>query len=37
VVHPVLKLAAGRARELNAGTVILALICAAYYVFGLPH
>lgn len=37
VVHPVLKLATGRARELNAGTVLLALLCAAYYLFGLPH
>lgn len=37
VVHPVLKLAAGRGRELKAGTVVLALLCAAYYGFGLPH
>jgi AGZA family xanthine/uracil permease-like MFS transporter len=37
VVHPVLKIATGRARELNAGTIILALMCAAYYVFGVPH
>ena len=37
VLHPVLKIATGRARELNAGTVILALMCAAYYAFGLPH
>lgn len=37
VVHPVLKFAAGRARELNAGMIILALLCAAYYLFGLPH
>ena len=37
VVHPVLKLAAGRGSELNAGTVVLALLCAAYYGLGLPH
>ncbi|MBB5035072.1 NCS2 family permease [Prosthecobacter vanneervenii] len=37
VVHPVLKLAAGRGKELNAGTVALALLCAAYYGVGLPH
>ena len=37
VVHPVLKLAAGRGRELNAGMVVLAVLCAAYYLFGLPH
>lgn len=37
VLHPVLKLATGRARDLSIGSVILALLCAAYYVFGLPH
>lgn len=37
VVHPVLKLAAGRWREINAGMVLLALLCASYYLFGLPH
>lgn len=37
VVYPVLKLSSGRARELNAGTIVLALLCAAYYFFGLPH
>ncbi len=37
VVHPLLKLASGRWRELNAGMVILALLCMAYYLFGLPH
>ena len=37
VVHPLLKLASGRARELNVGTIVLALLCAAYYLFGLPH
>jgi AGZA family xanthine/uracil permease-like MFS transporter len=37
VVHPILKLASGRGRELNAGTIVLALLCAAYYLFGLPH
>jgi AGZA family xanthine/uracil permease-like MFS transporter len=37
VVHPLLKLAAGRGRELNAGMIVMALLCAAYYLFGLPH
>jgi AGZA family xanthine/uracil permease-like MFS transporter len=37
VVYPVLKMAAGRARELNAGAVVLALLCLVYYLFGLPH
>jgi AGZA family xanthine/uracil permease-like MFS transporter len=37
IVHPLLKLAAGRAREVTAGGAVLALACAAYYAFGLPH
>ncbi len=37
VVYPVMKLASGRYREINAGTVTLAVLCLIYYVFGLPH
>lgn len=37
VVHPVLKLATGRTRDLSTGTIVLALLCAGYYLFGLPH
>jgi len=37
VVYPVMKLAAGRWRELNAGSVVLALLCLVYYVFGQVH
>jgi AGZA family xanthine/uracil permease-like MFS transporter len=37
VMYPVFKLAAGRARELRAGTVVLGFLCLIYYVFGLPH
>lgn len=37
LLHPVLKVAAGRARELNVGMIVLAAMCAAYYLFGLPH
>ena len=37
LVHPLAKAAAGRFREVKPGGVALALICAAYYVFGLPH
>lgn len=37
LLHPVLKVAAGRVRELNAGMIVLAGMCAAYYLFGLPH
>jgi AGZA family xanthine/uracil permease-like MFS transporter len=37
IVHPVVKAAAGRFREVKPGAVVLALLCATYYVFGLPH
>jgi AGZA family xanthine/uracil permease-like MFS transporter len=37
VLHPVFKIAAGRAREVNAGSVVLGLLCLVYYIFGLPH
>jgi len=37
LVHPVLKAAAGRFREVKPGGLVLAALCAAYYVFGLPH
>ena len=37
VLYPVVKLLAGRHRELSAGAVVLGLACGAYYVFGLPH
>ncbi len=37
VLYPIMKLLAGRVRELNAGSVVLALLCLVYYVFGLPH
>ncbi|TDU66177.1 AGZA family xanthine/uracil permease-like MFS transporter [Prosthecobacter fusiformis] len=37
VIHPVLKVAAGRGRELNAGMWVLAGLCAAYYTMGLVH
>jgi AGZA family xanthine/uracil permease-like MFS transporter len=36
-VYPVIKLATGRYRDLNAGSVALGLLCLVYYVFGLPH
>ncbi len=35
--HPVLKLLAGRPREVTAGSAVLAAACLAYYAFGLPH
>ena len=37
VLYPVIKVAAGKGRELRAGSVVLGLLCAVYYVFGLPH
>jgi AGZA family xanthine/uracil permease-like MFS transporter len=37
VLFPVLKLATGRGREINGGSLALAALCAVYYVFGLPH
>ncbi len=37
VVYPLVKVAGGRLREVKPGAVVLALLCAAYYVFGLPH
>ena len=37
VLHPILKLLAGRAREINPGSIVLALLCLVYYIFGLPH
>jgi AGZA family xanthine/uracil permease-like MFS transporter len=37
VLWPVMKLAAGRAREINGGAVALAAVCLLYYAFGLPH
>jgi len=36
-LYPVIKIAAGRARELRAGALVLALLCFVYYAFGLPH
>ncbi|HEY6366178.1 MAG TPA: NCS2 family permease [Candidatus Binatia bacterium] len=37
VLYPVVKVLAGRANELNWGSVVLGLLCLVYYVFGLPH
>ena len=37
VLYPIMKVLAGRARELRAGTLALAALCALYYLFGLPH
>lgn len=37
VLYPLFKLIAGRGRQLNAGSVVLGLLCLVYYIFGLPH
>lgn len=37
VLYPVMKLVAGRPREINAGSIVLAVLCLVYYIFGLPH
>jgi AGZA family xanthine/uracil permease-like MFS transporter len=37
ILHPALKLLAGRWIEIRLGSVFLALACIAYYAFGLPH
>jgi AGZA family xanthine/uracil permease-like MFS transporter len=37
ILHPLLKVLAGRPREVTAGGVVLAAACLAYYAFGLPH
>jgi AGZA family xanthine/uracil permease-like MFS transporter len=37
ILYPLLKVAAGRWRQLKAGSVVLGLACLVYYVFGLPH
>jgi adenine/guanine/hypoxanthine permease len=37
VLYPIMKVLAGRARELRAGHIVFGVLCAAYYVFGLPH
>jgi AGZA family xanthine/uracil permease-like MFS transporter len=37
VLHPLLKLLAGRWREIHPGGVVLAGLCLIYFVFGLPH
>jgi adenine/guanine/hypoxanthine permease len=34
---PVMKIGAGRAKELRAGSIVLSLLCLVYYLFGLPH
>jgi AGZA family xanthine/uracil permease-like MFS transporter len=37
VLHPLVKLAAGRGREVRPGGWALGALCASYFLFGLPH
>ncbi len=37
LLYPLVKLAAGRYREVNVGAIVLAALCAVYYVFGVVH
>ena len=37
VLYPLMKIVSGRAREINVGTAVLALLCLSYFVFGLRH
>ena len=37
VLHPLLKLAAGRRTEVTSGGWVLCATCFLYYAFGLPH
>jgi len=36
-LHPIVKVAAGRGREVRAGAWVLAAMSFVYFVFGLPH
>jgi len=37
VLWPLFKAVTGRFKEVKAGSVVLALLCLVYFVFGLPH
>lgn len=37
VLYPIMKLLAGRPREIGGGSIVLAALCAIYNIFGLPH
>jgi AGZA family xanthine/uracil permease-like MFS transporter len=37
VAAPVMKALTGRWREVSGGSAVLAVLCAGYYAFGLPH
>jgi adenine/guanine/hypoxanthine permease len=37
VLHPLMKLATGRVRDITPGSLVLGLACLLYFVFGRPH
>jgi adenine/guanine/hypoxanthine permease len=37
LLWPVMKLLCGRGRDIRWGSVVLAVLCLGYFVFGLPH
>jgi adenine/guanine/hypoxanthine permease len=37
LVYPVIKVLGGRRRDVRPGAVVLSLLCALYFLFGLPH
>jgi AGZA family xanthine/uracil permease-like MFS transporter len=37
VLHPLVKTAAGRGREVKPGGWALGALCVSYFLFGLPH
>jgi len=37
LLYPIMKILAGRARELRPGAIVLAVLCGVYFMFGLPH
>ena len=36
-LYPALKLLTGRLRDLHAGTIVLGILCSAYYGIGMVH
>lgn len=37
VLYTVIKIGTGRFRDINSGSIILSLMCLAYFIFGIPH
>ena len=37
ILYPLMKLLTGRYKELNAGAIVLGVLCLTYYMFGIIH